>query len=209
MYTRLVGDIHGNTKHYRQLLEGAEASVQVGDYGVGFQEGHDKAEELWQTNNPQHRFIRGNHDSPERVKTMPGYIGDYKLEGTTLYIGGAWSIDYYHRKTNKNWWSDEELTQEQFDELEDLYVTHRPRVVVSHDAPRGMPREMKLLDPAFGGETITRTAYRLGMMFLQHQPEYWFFGHWHKSATQLIQGTHFRCLAAHEVTDFDLGNVTY
>lgn len=209
MHTRLVGDIHGNTKYYRHLLEGSEASVQVGDYGVGFQEGHDKAEALWQADNPQHRFIRGNHDSPEGVKTMPGYIGEYKLEGTTLYIGGAWSIDYFHRQKDKNWWADEELSQQQFDEIEDIYTSAKPRVVISHDAPKGVPKVMRLLDPAFGGETITRTSYRLGQMFDQYQPEYWFFGHWHKSASMNISGTEFRCLAAHEVTDFDLENVTY
>lgn len=58
-YTRLVGDIHGQFTTYKSLLIGAEKSVQVGDYGLGFNSIKDREMFLWGKDNPQHSVIKG------------------------------------------------------------------------------------------------------------------------------------------------------
>lgn len=204
-YTRIVGDIHGAYEDYKDLVGSVSTSVQVGDFGVGFSEYKDGEMARWQHNNPGHKFIRGNHDSPDVCEDMPGYLGDYKYDqdNDVLYIGGAWSIDYYHRTEGVNWWDNEELSQNQFDQISRLYLLHRPKVVISHDAPYQVPIKMGLLNPAFGGPVMTRTGYRLQQIFIQHQPKHWFFGHWHKDATLQISGCEFTCLGCMSYVDFD------
>ena len=103
MRTRLIGDIHGAFTNYKYFTLGIgrqlkkneyyDRSIQVGDYGFGFRDLWDTNVKNWQAQHPQHRFIRGNHDNPAICKTAPGYIPDGYIEGHTMYIGGAWSID--------------------------------------------------------------------------------------------------------------------
>ena len=68
---RLIGDIHGLHTSYRTLLQDWDGpSVQIGDYGLGFS-GCEEVDDYvlgWQSRNPQHRFIRGNHDNPATCK---------------------------------------------------------------------------------------------------------------------------------------------
>ena len=65
--TRIIGDIHGKLYDYQSysIHDFKGPTIQVGDFGIGFagQYWHDQLVE-WQTANPQHRFIRGNHDDP-------------------------------------------------------------------------------------------------------------------------------------------------
>jgi len=206
---RFVEDIHGNYEQYKTLVEGADLSIQVGDFGMGFDHHEDQEMYKWQEDNPQHWFIRGNHDDPAICGANLNYLGDYGTfhnDGLPpiFYIGGAWSIDYYWRTPNVNWWEEEELTQEQFDHAEKLYLRAKPEIVVSHDAPVGVPTRMNILNPTFGPEGTTRTSYRLRQMFEQHRPKWWFFGHWHRSGELNHVGTTFKCLAEFETCDFDL-----
>jgi hypothetical protein len=41
------------------------------------------------------------------------------------------------------------------------------------------------------------------LMFKQHKPKYWFFGHWHKTKEFDYQGCHFHCLGEMAYVDFD------
>ena len=210
-YTRIVGDIHGQFEEYKNLVNPAPASVQVGDFGLGFSAYNDGEMRRWQRNNPGHRFIRGNHDDPDVCNQMPGYLDDYKYDqdNDVLYIGGAWSIDYYHRTEGRNWWDNEELSQNQFDEIGRLYLLYKPKTIISHDAPYQVPIKMGLLNPAFGGPIMTRTGYRLQMLFNQYQPKHWFFGHWHQDKTLQINGCEFTCLGCMSYADFDFKALQY
>ncbi len=210
MKIRLVGDIHGDYYTYRQLVEDSPLSIQVGDFGRGFDKQADYRIEEWlhEGENENHWFIRGNHDCPEACQESAAYLGDYgvfhgNLPTTIFYISGARSIDYYRRKEGRSWWPDEELSQEQFDACESFYLKMKPEIVISHDAPATIPTKMDILNPQFGGEGTTRTSYRLALMLAQHQPKWWFFGHWHKSGDLLYKGCNFKCLNINEVVDFD------
>lgn len=212
MYTRLIGDIHGRIYDYQaySIHSFDGPTIQVGDFGVGFAGPywHENVAS-WQKDNPQHRFIRGNHDDPARCKTMPGYITDGRVEGHTMFIGGAWSIDHAWRTEGINWWKDEELSYGQFEQLIDIYSVVRPRVMITHDCPTLAAVELfQKRGLLIGGSSAklenTRTASAFQTMYSIHQPAFWFFGHWHHTVHQKIGNTHFQCIGELDYIDFDL-----
>lgn len=71
---RFIGDVHGNWKRYKKIINDCDTSIQVGDFGVGF---ISKITEQVHSNPPydhmkrgDHRFIRGNHDNPNVCKSI-------------------------------------------------------------------------------------------------------------------------------------------
>jgi len=218
--TRIVGDIHGGFNEYSFFTLGVGRtrhatdpappmrSVQVGDFGIGFHSPywHDSVND-WMEKNPDHRFIRGNHDDPAMCKTMKNYIADGTVEGEVMYIGGAWSIDHAYRTEGRDWWRDEELSVMEFDRLTKIYEETKPRVMITHDCPTSVAWEMFLskgLGLAGAPQIKTRTGEYLQHMFEMHQPELWFFGHWHHTKCTAINGTEFRCLGEQDYVDVDL-----
>lgn len=208
--TRIIGDVHCKYDQYRQLVSEYQSSIQVGDFGIGLMYPHweDELEE-WQSQNPDHRFIRGNHDNPSRCKTMPGYIPDGKVENHVMMIGGAWSIDWQLRHEGLDWWRDEELSIGEFYTLFDVYNNVRPRIMITHDAPTEITYEMFVRTGlAIGGANAkkiqTLTGQALQEMHTVHQPDFWFFGHWHRSMAYKCGNTTFVCLKELDYIDVDL-----
>lgn len=216
--TRLVGDIHGKFNEYdtfvlnlrgmRHRGEAPERSIQVGDFGIGFFSPywHESVRE-WQRNNPTQRFIRGNHDDPAMCKTMPGYIEDGTVEGDVMYIGGAWSIDQAMRTEGKDWWRDEELSIMEFDRIAKIYEATKPRVMITHDCPTSIAWDMFISrgnSLAGRKQFKTRTGEYLQWMWEMHQPELWFFGHWHETRDLTLHGTKFQCLGELDAIDVEL-----
>lgn len=196
---RFIGDIHGNKNAYLKAIGSAEKSVQVGDYGAGFVNfGFD---DEFQSN---HRFIRGNHDSPEICRMKSGWIPDGTVEGDMMFVGGAKSIDRAHRIEGVSWWPDEELSYAEFQNIFDIYLENKPRVMVTHECPEVIAdvlvnanRMTKFNDPS-----ITRQAF--SNMWENHKPEIWVFGHWHVSFDKTILGTRFVCLNINEAIDINI-----
>lgn len=212
--TRLIGDIHGNTKSYANMLNGAKSSIQVGDFGIGFhdQNWHDGVNKFHKEN-PQHRFIRGNHDFPDKCrKEMAGYIPDGTIENNVMFIGGAMSIDRGNRTIGLNWWDDEELSYSALSIFVDVFKNVQPEIVITHDCPASISK-MMFIDKGLsvGGSTqhYSRTAAAFDSMFEQHQPKFWFFGHWHITSKEEFNGTTFHCIGKHDFVDFDLENGIY
>jgi len=92
---RFVGDVHGNYRKYLSLIEGADRSIQVGDFGMGFLSRLDAQHMRDQLDPIAHRFIRGNHDDPTLCRSTPHWIEDasHDEEEDIFFLGGAWSID--------------------------------------------------------------------------------------------------------------------
>lgn len=213
--TRLIGDIHGEWELYHQTATdainfgGCERTIQVGDFGVGFSGPywHDRADEFhW---DGTHRFIRGNHDDPSRCKKMAGWIQDGLVENDVMFIGGAWSIDHALRTEGVSWWADEELSIEEFYQLIEIYDQVRPRVMITHDAPIDVTTEMFIQSglALFKGSAKaipTRTGMAFNTMLAIHQPEEWYFGHWHHSMKYKYGRTMFQCLGIHDYVDVEL-----
>lgn len=216
--TRIIGDIHGKWYDYHFITSDIEhRSIQVGDFGIGFNGPYweDRVNDFHASG--QHRFIRGNHDNPAICKTaQTGYIPDGTVEHygdtTVMMIGGAWSIDWQYRTEGVSWWRDEELTYGELDQLIDVYEKTKPDVMITHDAPtlasyRMFVKSGKTL--AGGTLHLTRTGEALQTMFEIHQPKLHFFGHWHHTLEMDIDGTHFHCLNELDFVDFDFENMEY
>lgn len=189
-----IGDVHGKHSIYYDIIKDHKASVQVGDMGLGFF-GHRNADEAFLDNiskiGGDHRFIRGNHDNPSYVRGLDTYISDGTIENGIMYIGGEWSIDWYVRSPELNWWADEELSQNELDRLVKVYKESEPRRMVTHTAPKWVCSAL-LSHSAEYRPTRTQEAFQ--KMFTAHSPKEWVFGHWHMSFDKEIEGTRFICL---------------
>jgi predicted phosphohydrolase len=196
----IIGDVHGFTKTYQkyiQRLPAGQRTIQVGDMGLGFSGvGLHKMPD-------EHKFLRGNHDSPEKCQAQPNYIGEYGYveDQNIFYVSGAWSIDRYMRTEGVSWWANEELSYEQLSQAIELYAKTKPKFVVSHEAPSKAAGVLlyNLVGPYFAakGECAnSRTANALQLMLETHQPEEWVFGHYHVDKSFHVPGasTKFTCV---------------
>jgi hypothetical protein len=213
--TRLIGDIHGKVYDYQAhcISDFAGPTIQVGDFGIGFGQGdywHESLNDFQAKGN--HRFIRGNHDNPNQCKLMNGWISDGTVENDIMFIGGAWSIDnpnappgWYRRTAGVDWWPDEELGYSDFEKIIDVYNTVRPRVMITHDCPRSVSRKMFFESGLLTGpEYPNKTATALEIMWEIHEPEFWFFGHWHFTRREQIGKTVFQCIGELDYIDVEL-----
>lgn len=210
--TRIIGDIHGNVRDYENLLTNRKRSVQVGDFGIGFAGPywHEKVNDVHR--NTQHRFIRGNHDNPSMCPEMVGWIPDMTVEGDVMFVGGAWSIDWAARLDGVNWWSQtEELSPRELYRAIEIYEEAKPRVMITHDCPT-LAAARLFFDTGLAlslRQVQTRTAAAFQTMFEIHQPDFWFYGHWHHTVEADINGTHFHCLGELDFVDFDFEKMDY
>lgn len=186
----IIGDVHGSTRSYQKWIRGnlfgEERSIQIGDMGLGF-----SGVGLPAPGQPEfslnHKFFRGNHDSPEKCRANRHYLGDYGYleEDSLFWCAGAWSIDRAYRTEGVSWWPDEELSYDELNKALDLYVQSKPRFVLSHEAPAKAAKTLlySLIGPYFflakRDCANSRTGQALEAMMSLHQPEKWIFGHYH------------------------------
>lgn len=193
-----IGDVHAKFNAYREICKQHETTIQVGDFGAGFAD-------LPQVNQ-NHRFIRGNHDSPEICKASPNWIPDGFIETIDgvkfMFIGGAWSIDAHRRIEGVSWWRDEECSYEQLNRFIDLAINENPDVMVTHTCPLEVAGQF--YSERFGKINGTVTGNALQALLNATIPKLWIFGHWHQSENQTIGETRFVCLNELEVVTLNL-----
>ena len=194
-----IGDVHGHTANYKQKLKekfANDRTIQLGDMGVGFSRNPDGISPM----EPQHRWLRGNHDNPEIARRHPNYLGEYGYltEDDLFFISGAFSIDYMMRVPGRSWWYDEELSQEELYHAIDLYMEKKPKYVVSHEAPSEAAQYLLTSLGGFRPEKLdcatSRTSSALQAMFNIHKPKEWIFGHYHINKSFEWRGTKFTCV---------------
>jgi hypothetical protein len=207
-YLRLIGDVHGQSGEYLYLTDGAEYTIQLGDlsFDYGFLKNVD----------PQrHKIVAGNHDNYAKLCTenfvymqTGHWLGDYGVYtvpdfGDIFFVRGGRSIDAKYRKAGRNWFPDEEMNYKTMNMALEKYIDVKPDFVVSHECPG------QIIDLAFGpktwdGELLrpSMTAKLLDMMWNNHQPSLWIFGHHHKTFDQQVHGTRFVCLPELGYLDF-------
>jgi hypothetical protein len=197
----IIGDIHGWTKSYTRLVDRLESehksSIQIGDMGLGFKGvGLHKLPD-------NHKFIRGNHDSPKKCQQHHNYLGEFGYDSQTgiFHIGGAWSIDRAMRIPDISWWAGEELSWLQLDECVQMYKNCQPKFVVSHECPSKVSQVLLggILGPYFSAKLEcgqSRTGQAMQIMLEAHQPKEWVFGHYHIDKTFYTPGfdTKFTCV---------------
>jgi predicted phosphodiesterase len=194
--TKFIGDVHGKFNQYKKLIRENRDTIQVGDLGIGFRQWpHGE----WKTNPPYDtmveanaRFIRGNHDNPSVCRNNTQWIKDGTVEGDCMFVGGAFSIDYQYRYSEFTWWEDEQLKEEEFMNISQVYREIKPRIMVTHDCPHEViahiPTSAKYSIPP------SYTNQMLSFLWNEHRPEIWVFGHHHHPLDIELMGTRFICL---------------
>lgn len=210
----IVGDVHGKVNQFLGIVaeyrsKSSELIIQLGD--LGFQKQWDEVIQYCRdTNETNLRIIPGNHDDYKRYsvnyfnnemewcRTEPLLVKDvWDEEYTNCFsVRGASSIDKHLRIEGKDWFSDEEMSYTQLCKAVDYYIEQKPKYMFSHTCPSSVKKQL------FGYDESSRTEQALQVMFELHQPEYWFFGHFHTSADEVINGIRFICLA--ELQTFEL-----
>jgi hypothetical protein len=217
MLTRLIGDIHGMVDDYKaySIADFTGPTIQLGDFGIGMGQSdywHESVNTFHSEGN--HRFIRGNHDNPSQCREMHGWITDGTVEGDVMFVGGAWSIDnpvappgWYRRTAGYDWWFDEECSDSQFESMFETYKTVKPRVMITHDCPASVSYNMFWGSGHVSGPTyLNRTSAWFDVFFQSHQPQFWVFGHWHKTMRFKVGNTTFVCLGELDYIDVDLSD---
>jgi len=173
----IVGDIHGQASKLLEKISSDKDYLLIGDIGFGFNTMFFP---------PNVVGIAGNHDSPYEIAKWDGWLGKYGYleEHDLFYIGGAFSPDLMWRKRGKDWWIDEELTTEDFQNALHLYKKHKPKYVVSHDGPWVFTNHI-------GYSNNSRTQEWLQNIWEEHRPDHWFLGHYHESYNQKVMDTEF------------------
>ena len=190
MALTLIGDVHGLTGRYLEIVKKHERTLQLGD--LGFQYSF-----LSELNSDFHKVLAGNHDNYSLVDQYPHFLGDYGVEeipefGKIFFLRGAFSIDYIHRLIGRDWWPEEELTYLEAKKAIALYEQEKPDFVVTHTCPGSINKHFL---PQRGQNAIGfRTEFVLDTMFEIHQPKAWVFGHFHYNHFVQERGTIFRCL---------------
>jgi hypothetical protein len=96
-----------------------------------------------------------------------------------LALGGAASIDRAARTPGKDWWQEERITAEQASRV--VHDGHAD-VMLTHDAPAGVPLRYPQMPPAFDGDHAICTAHRETLRGIVNkvEPSYLIHGHHHQ-----------------------------
>jgi predicted phosphodiesterase len=183
----VIGDVHGKINDYWKLVNFRKGcSIQVGDFG--FKKQHD-----WFLKNidyTQNQINFGNHDDYSFLYEPHSLSNwSYAYESKVMTVRGACSIDKAYRTENLDWWANEELNYEEMQNAIDFYNFNKPKIMITHDCPDYVRRYL------FGVRDKSITSNGLQVMFENHQPDIWIFGHHHRSKNEVINGTRFICLA--------------
>ena len=200
---RFIGDVHGNWKKYKKIINECDTSIQVGDFGVGFS-GHSNPP-YDHMKKGDHRFIRGNHDNPSVCKKHPFWIPDGTMIHDKIFcIGGAKSIDAQYRTEGLNWWINEELSYKEFLILCDAYEQLKPSVIVAHEMPESLTYIVcsKCNMTKYDDPSITRQF--LDNILEIHKPDLFIHGHWHVNHHTIYQGIEYIGLGELEHVDLEL-----
>jgi hypothetical protein len=182
----VIFDVHGKVDAYKKITEQHERTICLGDFGF-------KNQWDWHTENinpDKHKILMGNHDYIPYVNSHKASLGDWawlEEEGIFL-VRGALSIDKHLRTEGLDYFSDEELTYKQLEELIDIYIDKKPEIVITHEGPK---QATSFFNYTRNHKSVTDQF--LTSCFMFHQPKKWLFGHHHKNLNIQIGKTEFIC----------------
>jgi len=210
-----AGDTHGILSAFRGIDEharegGEPVVIQVGDFGVLFAPECEVADYFrTREGGPIWITCGGNHDNWPLWRTMPevelfgGKVRElapgcfFADRGTLLtmgqnkilFFGGAESTDKHMRVPGDSWWEEESPSYSEFTQFFEAMETHKPNIVVTHDAPVCVP----VLRHGNRGEQPTPRGLDNVFSLSAHKPARWYFGHHHHLDSWIVGETEFHC----------------
>lgn len=214
-----LGDIHGDWNNLLfkiQLKKISNANIfSVGDLGMGFNPNQDRItcdllDKEFKKNNINFYGIRGNHDDPSffdgknRVQLANfELVADYSVfehaSKLIQLIGGAISVDRTRRVIGTSYWENEALA---FNKDKCKKVD----ILVTHTAPAWcFPQNFNEMvydwarEDAYLIEDLTEERAVMDEIFKACSPSLHFYGHFHSSWTEKINGCTSRLLDINEI----------
>jgi DNA repair exonuclease SbcCD nuclease subunit len=217
-----LGDTHGNWNELLfkiQLKKISNANIiSVGDLGVGFNPSRDMVtygllDKKFKQNNINFYAIRGNHDDPIAFKKnnricLDNFelVEDYSVfeynSKLIQFIGGAVSIDRTGRTVGVSYWEDEGV-------VFDRDACQKVDILVTHTAPSWcFPQQFNEMvygwsrEDAYLLEDLTDERAVMDEIFKICNPKYHFYGHFHSSWTERVNGCVSKLLDINELWEF-------
>jgi len=191
MSITIIGDVHGKYRRYHEIIREKDRhpyTLQLGDFGFNY-------DTLKSVDSTKHLILPGNHDNYNDCYNHSHFLGDYGYTSLNriefFYYRGAYSIDRQYRTIGIDWWEQEQVSIDQFMEARELYRQNKPRIVITHECPQNIAAMMLKPNQRVYENT---TGWALQELLNIHEPEYWFFGHWHQSRSITYGRTNFTCL---------------
>lgn len=200
------GDLHGSVsilKTYNDFnyFDANDVLIILGDFGVIWDEVTVEKNIKCLEDCPYTiAFVDGNHENFNLIKEKEqienwngGKVGRiskniihllrgeiYNLNGKRVGVmGGADSVDKWHRIENKSWWKTETITNEDVETFRaNLDSNNKIDIMLTHDCPSSLVPIIKLYSGINGGR-ITNSQKQLEIINNLANIEKWYFGHWH------------------------------
>lgn len=220
----ILGDNHGAWSPIFDIIDSNKIKdcyiISVGDLGIGFKykkefefKSSENLNKLFKERNINFYGIRGNHDDPyffrsnERIalsnfELLPDYsttkYGSKKIQ----FVGGAISIDRTGRKIGVSYWENESL-------LFDRSLCQEVDILITHTSPSYcFPQQFNEMvygwarEDAYLIEDLTEERAVMDEIFRICKPKYHFYGHFHSSWSEKINGCAHRLLDINELYRF-------
>jgi hypothetical protein len=204
----VIGDVHGKTSRYFDIVEGYKYTVQVGDFG--FSRAWNKLEYSG-LGKGEHWVIPGNHDDYDVCLQSSYCLGDFGLcdnmDKPFFFVRGGLSIDRLFRQANevngnpKTWWHQEELTYDKMCLAERQWgMLEGVNILIAHCPPTciipALHEDDSILQKfGFPKGFRENTSILIQRMIDARPPKICVFGHHHKSLDLTIGGTRYIGLA--------------
>jgi len=217
MKIMVMGDIHANWGRLNVIMnkKSPDMILQCGDFGFwphhkqfsldqikNIRELKDENDKVVETKTTTVHWCDGNHEDFWSLKDRPSNeIKDkvfYQPRGSSitlpdgrivLFVGGAYSIDKHSRTEGVDWFSEEEPSYVDFENIYNL--NHKVDIVISHTCPN----EFDMIgSPYFRGKVIDSTRNLLSVVLEKFKPSLWYFGHWHDYKVGKYNDCYWTCL---------------
>jgi len=206
----IIGDTHGKIDRMIEKASAADLIIQVGDFGTFISpermdkatRKHDGLGDLFDYYEGRKRFpfpvyfVKGNHEDFEILEEIKrGVIPNlhYMENGNVYTVGGLmvgalggnysparhWLDREHHRLRGRK---RKHFNHQDVSALRNLKLD----VIIAHDAPQGIG-----LSSRYGGEP---GSLEITELIEETQPEYYFFGHYHRYHEAKIGMTRVICL---------------
>lgn len=192
MKTLYIGDVHGENTRLKELLRYTrkitdyDKAIQVGDLDTDERNHFDFNQDLG-----EFYYIEGNHDNYTRLNSQRLIPRGSIIDGV-LYIGGAWSIDRIYRVAGYNWFPDEQLSYQQFDNIINDPKLSTVHTMICHDTISSCYKYLgiELFDSP---ENIHHIS--LQNIFEICKPSLYIHGHHHIRKSYSYNNCEFHCLS--------------